>query len=151
MLGASGQRRRWSLLAAIAVVATALCVGLLAVHAGGRAPTLTLRSVGTFDAPIYVAHAPGAPGFLYVVEQGGTVEVVDHGTVRAQPFLDIRQRVLSGGEQGLLSIAFDPSYGSNHLLYAAYTRDDGALEVDEFHASSNVSANKFSRRKVIVV
>src|SRR5215216_1798201 len=151
MVGATGERRRLLLLAGIALAATALCVGLLAVHAAGRGASLELGSLGTFDAPIYVANAPGAGGFVYVVEQGGTIRVVDHGTVRAQPFLDIHRRVLSGGEQGLLSIAFDPRYRTNHLLYAAYTRSDGALEIDEFHAPTNVSADKFSRRKVIVV
>jgi glucose/arabinose dehydrogenase len=85
------------------------------------------------------------------VEQEGAIRVVDHGTVRSQPFLNIRDRVRSGDEQGLLSMAFDPRYRSNHLFYAAYTRGDGALEVDAFHAASNLQADRSTRRRVIVV
>jgi hypothetical protein len=151
MVGASGHRG-WRLMAAAAIAAVlALASALVGERASGRAPHLALRDVGGFASPIYVTHAPGAPGFLYVVEQGGAIRVVDHGNVRAQPFLDIDPRVQSGGEQGLLSMAFDPRYQSNRIFYAAYTRSDGALEVDEFRAPSNISANKLSRRQVIVV
>ena len=146
-----GHGGRWLLLAGVIVAALAFDLAILGGPASGGAPTLGLRSVGTFSSPVYVAHAPGAGGFLYVVEQGGAIRVIDHGAVRAKPFLNIDQRVLSGGEQGLLSMAFDPRYQSNHLFYVAYTRDDGALEVDAFHATSNIRANSYSRRKVIVV
>src|SRR5690242_17472230 len=107
MVGVSGHRRRWSLIAGGVVAATAVSLALLGATASGGGPTLALRSMGAFDSPVYVAHAPGAGGFLYVVEQGGTIRVIDNGTVRSQPFLNIQSRVLSGGEQGLLSMAFD--------------------------------------------
>jgi glucose/arabinose dehydrogenase len=109
------------------------------------------HKIGSFDSPTYVAHAPGAPHFLYVVQQGGSVRVVDHGNVRGQPFLDIRGRVLSGGERGLLSIAFDPRYERNHHFYAYYTNRQGNIEIDEFRAASNTQARESSRRRVIVI
>jgi glucose/arabinose dehydrogenase len=109
------------------------------------------RRIGTFASPTYVTHAPGAPSFLYVVEQRGTVAVLDHGDVQGQPFLDIRGRVSWGGEQGLLSVAFDPDYAANHLLYAYYTNDDGNIEIDEFRAASNTQVAAGSRRRVIVI
>ena len=146
-----GMKRRRSVVGAAMLAVAVLCGALIGGHAAARAPTLGLRSIGTFHSPLYVASAPGAAGFLYVVEQRGTIRVVDHGSVRTKPFLDIHRRVLSGGERGMLSMAFDPRYGSNHLFYVAYTRSDGALEVDEFHATSNLSADKSSRRQVIVV
>jgi glucose/sorbosone dehydrogenase len=151
MVGAKGARGRLGALAAMAVALGALFAALAGGSAARGAPTLGLRSVGSFDSPIYVTSAPGATGFLYVVEQGGTIGVVDHGAVQAQPFLDIHRRVQSGGEQGLLSMAFDPRYQANHLFYVAYTRSDGALEVDEFHAPTNTHASNSSRRQVIVV
>jgi glucose/arabinose dehydrogenase len=109
------------------------------------------HKVGSFASPTYVAHAPGAPRFLYVVEQGGTVRVVDNGNVQGQPFLDISGRVSSGGERGLLSIAFDPRYGRNNRFYAYYTNGGGNIEIDEFRAASNTQALESSRRRVIVV
>jgi glucose/arabinose dehydrogenase len=151
MVGVSGHRSRWSFAAGAILAAVAVGLALLGSRASGGTPTLSLRPVGAFNSPIYVTHAPGASGFLYVVEQAGTVQVVDHGTVRPQPFLDIGGRVDCCGERGLLSIAFDPRYASNHIFYADYTNAQGNLEVDEFHAPSNTSANRFSRRAVIVI
>jgi glucose/arabinose dehydrogenase len=107
--------------------------------------------IGSFAAPTYVAHAPGAQRFVYVVEQRGTIRVVHRGRVRGRPFLDIRGRVSSGGERGLLSIAFDPRYERNSLFYAYYTNDRGNIEIDEFRALSNTRARKRSRRRVIVI
>jgi glucose/arabinose dehydrogenase len=107
--------------------------------------------IGSFDAPTYVTHAPGVPHFLYVVETGGTVRVLHNGNRRGQPFLDIHGRVSTGGERGMLSIAFDPHYRRNHLLYAYYTNRAGNLEIDEFHAGSNRNADEGSRRRVIVI
>jgi len=148
----SDDRCRWSLSAgAIVIAVVALTASFLGGRASGGTPTLGLRSIGTFDDPTFVAHARGAQGFLYVAEQGGRVRVVDHGTVRTQPFLNISGRVSCCGEQGLLSIAFDPHYQSNHIFYAAYTNARGSLEVDELRAPSNTSANRLSRRTVIVI
>jgi glucose/arabinose dehydrogenase len=152
VVGARDHRRRIWLLAGAAVASLALAVSLLSGRATGRTPHLALRDVGGgFDQPIYVTHAPGAPGVLYVVEQTGRVRVVDHGTIRSQAFLNISGRISCCGERGLLSIAFDPHFHSNHLFYADYTNPDGNLEVDEFHAGSNTSANANSRRRVIVI
>jgi glucose/arabinose dehydrogenase len=86
-----------------------------------------------------------------VVEQRGTIRVVHRGGVMGRPFLDIRGRVSAGGERGLLSIAFDPRYERNHLLYAYYTNDRGEIQIDEFRARSNTRAQKRSRRRVIVI
>jgi glucose/arabinose dehydrogenase len=109
------------------------------------------HKIGSFASPTYVTHAPGAPSFLYVVEQAGRVRVVESGDVRRRPFLAIRGRVSSGGERGLLSIAFDPHYRRNRLFYAYYTNDSGDIEIDEFRASSDTEAREGSRRRVIVV
>ena len=107
--------------------------------------------IGNFAAPTYVTHAPGVPHYLYVVETGGTVRVVHDGDVLGQPFLDVHGRVSTGGERGLLSIAFDPHYRRNHLLYAYYTNSAGNVEIDEFRARSNRHARAGSRRRVIVI
>jgi glucose/arabinose dehydrogenase len=109
------------------------------------------HKIGTFASPTYATHAPGAPRFLYVVEQAGRVRVVERGDVRRRPFLDIRSLVSSGGERGLLSIAFDPRYQRNRIFYAYYTNGTGNIEIDEFRASSDTEARQGSRRRVIVV
>ena len=72
-----------------------------------------------------MAAAPGEPDRLYVVEQAGRIRIVEGGRVEAKPFLDVTSEVVSGGEQGLLSLAFHPDYRENGLLYVDYTDLNG--------------------------
>jgi glucose/arabinose dehydrogenase len=114
---------------------------------------LSLRMIGRFDQPVFVASAPGARGLLFVVEQPGRVRVLRRGRPLAKPFLDLTDRVQAGGEEGLLSIAFDPRYRKNRRFFAYYTNRNGDIEVDSFRRkrSSATRASERSRRKVIVV
>jgi glucose/arabinose dehydrogenase len=138
---------------------TALLAGcLLACLLPGRAAALALQTVGDFNEPIYVTAAPG-DGRLFVVERGGTIEVVKNGVTQGAPFLDISALTTGGGERGLLSMAFDPNYAGNGLFYVDYTGDGthsggtlGDIHVDEFHVSSDPDvASPLSRRQVLVV
>ncbi len=107
--------------------------------------------IGSFKSPVYVTRAPRASRFLYVVQRGGTVVAVTNGHRVRGSFLDISGRVSTQGERGLLSLAFDPRYQRNQLLYAYYTNRDGDVEVDQFHARSSRHVRAGSRRRVIVV
>jgi glucose/arabinose dehydrogenase len=91
--------------------------------------------VSGFDSPDFVTSAPGDPDTLYVVEQPGTIRIVRDGKI-AGTFLDIRSLVVSGGEQGLLSMAFSPHYASNHLFYVSYTDVQGNSRVARYKASN---------------
>ncbi len=91
--------------------------------------------VGGLDSPVYVTSAPGDPDTLYVVGQSGTIRIVRDGKI-AGTFLDIRSKVKSGGEQGLLSMAFSPNYVSNHLFYVSYTDRNGNSRVARYRASN---------------
>jgi glucose/arabinose dehydrogenase len=122
-----------------------------AVAAGKGSGGVKLTKIGNFSSPVYVTQPPGDQRDLFVVEQGGTVRVLAGGRLQRRPFLDLRRRVLSGGEQGLLSIAFPPDYAQSGLFYVCYTNHDGALEVDELQRRSATQAAAGSRREVIVV
>ncbi len=87
-----------------------------------------------FDSPVAVAAPASEPGRLYVVEQRGTIKVVDHGRIRPRLFLDIAAKVSSGGERGLLSVAFHPRYAKNHLFYVDYTDLNGDTRVVEYRS-----------------
>jgi glucose/arabinose dehydrogenase len=91
------------------------------------------------EAPIDVTSVPGEPDRLYVVEQTGRILTIDGGTVSQRPFLDIRRDVVSGGEQGLLSVAFHPDYADNHLFYVDYTDVNGDTRVVEFEAGTGAA------------
>src|SRR5262249_8305840 len=54
------------------------------------------------------------------------------GKLRPQPFLDIRNQVVSGGEQGLLSVAFHPNFAKNHKFYVDYTDVNGDTRVVQY-------------------
>jgi hypothetical protein len=154
--GKAAARAGGAALAALAAVAVALAGGGPAGAAGPGIGDGTggvgKRLIGSFASPVYVTGAPGARGLVYVVEQRGTVQAVDHGAVAPQPFLDIQGIVNdSGNERGLLSIAFDPGYPANHRLYAYYTNAAGDIQVDEFDASSDLDVDESSRREVIEV
>jgi glucose/arabinose dehydrogenase len=114
---------------------------------------LRLAQIGSFDAPVHVAAAPGSDRLLFVVEQPGSIRVLRDGTTLDRPFLDIRDRVKYGGEQGLLSIAFDPGYAHNRRFYVYYVNNDGNIEVDGFHTKRKTAtrAEARSREKVIVI
>jgi glucose/arabinose dehydrogenase len=96
-----------------------------------------------------IASAPGEPRRLYVVEQVGRIRYLVGGRVRGT-FLDIRDRVMSGGEQGLLSLAFHPGYARNHRFYVDYTDRNGNTRVVEFR-SRNGKALKSSARQLLFV
>ena len=86
-----------------------------------------------FRSPTFVGVAPGEPRRLYVVEQSGRIRYLVDRRI-AGTFLDIRSRVGSGGERGLLSVAFSPSYARDHRFYVNYTDRDGDTRVVEFRS-----------------
>lgn len=110
-----------------------------------------LKRVGEFDAPVYVTGAPGFPRLLFVVEQGGRIALLRGGCRLRRPFLDIRGDVSSGGERGLLSVAFPPDYRRSRRFYVYYTDRAGNIRIDEFRRGSPTRAAAGSRRKVIVI
>jgi glucose/arabinose dehydrogenase len=91
-------------------------------------PDIRLEEVASgLSNPVYVTGAGDGSGKLYVVEQRGTVRVIDNGKLVPDPFLDIRAKVESGGEKGLLSIAFHPKYAENGAFFVDYTTREGGL------------------------
>ena len=149
--------RGWPVLPALALVGVVLVIG--AGDAAGGGPAIGngtggvefgLVGDGSFDSPVNVAFAPGEPDNVYVVEQGGTVEVLASNVEQPDPFLDIDNLTDADGERGLLAIAFHPGYASNGLVYAYYTdRGTGDIVVAEFEAPDPLDADEASRRKVI--
>jgi hypothetical protein len=118
-------------------VALALAVGLLQ-------PTAALAQVqlvpvaSDLTSPVFATGARDGTLRLFIVEQAGIIRVMPLGGGGGMAtFLDIRSRVLSGGERGLLGLAFHPSYTSNRRFFVYYTRSgDGAIVVAEYQASS---------------
>ncbi len=112
---------------------------------------IALKRIGSFDSPVYVTGAPGFPRLLFVVEQAGTVRLLDRGRRLPRPFLDISGTVGFGGERGLLSIAFPPDYRRSGRLYVYFTDEQGDIRVDEFRRRGAARVALGSRRPVIEI
>src|SRR6266542_5497685 len=104
------------------------------------------RGLGALTA---IASTPAEPRRLYAVEQSGRIRYLVNGRVRGT-FLDIRDRVVSGGEQGLLSVAFHPQYKSNHRFYVDYTDRNGDTRVVEFRSRNGVAIKSSARQLLFV-
>ncbi len=120
-----------------------------ATPAATKAGAPRLKQVGTFRSPVYVAGAPGDTRRVFVVEQGGAIRVIRAGAVLSKPFLDIRSRVLAGGEQGLLSVAFAPDYASSGRFYVYFTEKSGKQAVWQFRRATADTANAGSGKLVL--
>jgi glucose/arabinose dehydrogenase len=113
---------------------------------------VALEQLGTFDQPVYVTQPPsGDDDHLYVVEQCGTIQRVPLGGGEASVFLDLSALVTCGGEQGLLSVAFDPDYGHSGLFYVNYTDDAEDSRTVEYRRSTKDagSADPNSARELL--
>ena len=117
------------------LLAVALVAGLL--HSASAFAQIQLVPVATgLTNPVFVTGARDGTRRLFIVEQAGRIRVMPTGGGATPVFLDIRSRVRAGGEQGLLGLAFHPSYSSNRRFFVYYTRAaDGAIVVAEYAAS----------------
>ncbi len=104
--------------------------------------TLTAQTVETelfasgFSSPVDIQNA--GDDRLFIVEQAGRIKILNaDGSINPTPFLDISSQVLSGGEQGLLGLAFHPDYTTNGYFYVYYTDNSGDTQVSRFSVSSD--------------
>ena len=98
-------------------------------------PALALSAVVSgLDRPLWVGGAGDGSGRLFVVEQAGTIRVIRNGRLVDRPYLDLRDRVSSGGERGLLGLAFAPTFGRDGRFFVDATDPDGNTFVAEFRA-----------------
>jgi glucose/arabinose dehydrogenase len=123
-----------------------LCSAILATSFAGFADAQsidTTRVTSGLSRPVRVTHAPGDPDRLFIVEKQGRIRVfhIPDDQLRSTYFLNI-DSIVGGGtstsnEQGLLGIAFHPSYESNGYFYVYYTNNSGNTVVARYTVSSN--------------
>jgi glucose/arabinose dehydrogenase len=100
-------------------------------------PTLALGAgIGGFSSPVGITHAADGSGRIFVVEQGGRIRIVKSGVAQPTPFLDISTRISSGGERGLLGLAFAPDYARRGYFYVDYTNPAGDTVISRFRRSA---------------
>jgi glucose/arabinose dehydrogenase len=90
--------------------------------------TLTRQIVVSgLSEPVFLTAAPGDTGRLFIIEKAGRIRIVKHGVLLSTPFLDITGKTSTGGEQGLLGMAFYPDYATSGRFIVSYTSPLGAL------------------------
>jgi glucose/arabinose dehydrogenase len=104
---------------------------LVFVGCGARAAESlsTKRVASGLTSPVSVTHAPGDATRLFIVQQNGVIRILDltqdPPVLLVTPFLNISSRVRTGGERGLLGLAFHPDYENNGYFYVNYTGFSG--------------------------
>ena len=114
---------------------------------------VTLEEVASgLTRPLYVDAPPGDDR-LFIVEQTGTIRILKEGTLLDAPFLDVSEAITRGhNEQGLLGLAFHPSYAENGRFFINYTRsEDGATVVAAYTASEDADRADGASGQVLLV
>lgn len=104
--------------------------------------------------PTAIVSAKDGSKRLFVVEQSGEIRIVKNGKLLQSPFLDIVSLVRSGGERGLLGLAFPPDFASTKIFYVNYTNRTGIgnTVVASFKAGKDAdSADPASRREILTI
>jgi glucose/arabinose dehydrogenase len=109
-----------------------------------------VRVASGLESPVHAAFAPGDPKTMYVVEQGGRVLRVQDGKIQPKVFLDVRSKITSGGEQGLLGLAFAPDYPTSRQFVVDYTDRNGDTRVMRYR-SNGTTALPGSARQLLFV
>jgi len=111
----------------------------------------TKRIMGGFSSPLGIVNAGDGTGRLFVVQRGGLVRTVSGNTITGT-FLDATSVVESGGERGLLGVAFHPDFETNRRVFIYYTRPGGDIIVSRLTANAGrTSAPIGSEEKLLQI
>ncbi|HWF03195.1 MAG TPA: PQQ-dependent sugar dehydrogenase [Candidatus Angelobacter sp.] len=127
--------------------AVLLVCGLASCGGGSKASSTTPSSIAIttqvivsgLTSPLDLEHPGDGSGRLFVVEQGGTIRIIQNGALLPQPFLDISSKVMAQDEMGLLGVIFHPGFATNRKFYVNYTRNNaGQFQsvIAEYQASA---------------
>ena len=111
----------------------------------------TIHSEG-LSKPLFLTFSTDQSGRLFVVEQNGRILILDKKGLLTAPFLDISSLLSTGGERGLLGLAFHPNFSQNGRYFLNYTREpDGATVIAEYRVSSNPNRSETQEKVLLVI
>jgi glucose/arabinose dehydrogenase len=115
-------------------------------------PSLVLGSpVGGLTQPVSITHASDGSGRIFVVQQSGQIRIIRNGILSSTPFLNISSRLSTGGERGLLGLAFPPGFATKQYFYVSYTNPAGNIVIARYRVSSgNADIADFNTEQVVL-
>jgi glucose/arabinose dehydrogenase len=136
------------------IIGTVILMLALGSTGVSGATTVTFVPVASgLSSPVYVTTANDGTGRLFVVEQTGRIRVIKNGVLLPTPFLDISSQISTGGERGLLGLAFHPNFRTNGKFYVNYTRaGNGNTFIAQYRATpASDVANRATARGILEV
>ena len=119
-------------------------------------PTMSVTRVANgLSQPVFASSAPGDPSRMFIVEQGSgstaNIRIFNQGGgLNSTPFLTVTG-LSTGGERGLLGMAFHPGYQTNGRFYVNFTNTAGNTVVQEYTRQSATIADPLSARQIMSV
>jgi glucose/arabinose dehydrogenase len=105
--------------------------------------------ITTLSAPIDFVNAGDGTNRIFIVQQGGVIRVFDQAFNSLGTFLTV-SGISTGGERGLLSMAFSPGYATNGFFYVYYTNTNGDLELARYHVSGDPNIADATTKTIIL-
>jgi uncharacterized protein (TIGR03437 family) len=96
----------------------------------------TVQIASGIEAPTDIQNAGDGSGRLFFIQQNGIVRIFRNGALVLQPFLDIRDKTRSGGERGLLGLAFPTGFAQKQRFYVNYTDLNGDTVIAQYRMSA---------------
>lgn len=99
---------------------------------------LTTRLIASgLSLPVDFVQDPSDPSVQYIVEQGGRIRVLKSGALQAADLLNLSGQISTGGERGLLGLAFPPDYATRGRFFVNFTNPQGHTVIARYQRSAN--------------
>ncbi len=130
---------------------TALLLGLSPLSSAGIASELVSKG---YERPVWVGAPASAKGKLWVMEQAGTVWIIDlkTGERSEKPFLNITEKVTrKNNEQGMLGLAFAPNFAISGRYYVNYSETNGDTRIDRFVSKDGATTDESQGETILKI
>jgi hypothetical protein len=125
----------------------AACAGVPSV--AGTA-LMTVRVASGLDQPLHVTAPPLDPNRVFVVEQSGTIRILENGALLPDPFLSIPGKVSCCGERGLLGLAFHPDFEVNGRFFVNYTDANGDTVIARYEVGADPARADLDSERILL-
>jgi glucose/arabinose dehydrogenase len=116
--------------------ALSIAAALLLSAAPAAAQLRSSVYVSGLSSPVAFVQDPSNPAVQYIAELGGLIRVVQNGSILPTPLVNLSTQISTGGERGLLGLAFPPNYGTSGRFYVCFTNPSGNIVVARLRRSS---------------